>query len=177
MSSFQAALTVVIGLILVASPMLWWVFYRMDAHPAPPHVPREPLKTLLAADVQRIETALGVSLPKDYAHFLQSDRSDEIDNTTVIDDADLIIELTQEYRQGAYGVAPPWPEHFVYVGDEADACPYALNCMSGELIHFHKGSITSQPIARFGSFSEFLAAARGMRPNNSFKPKPLRGSA
>lgn len=66
--------------------------------------------------------------------------------------ADLVIACTMAYRAGAYGLAT-WPTHFVYIGDEADACPYALDCIAGGLASLHRGDVTARPIARFKSES------------------------
>jgi len=154
MSSLQAALAVAFGLVALAGPPLWWLFFR-EGHAAVEQGNEEPVLRMSEQDVRRIEASLQVTLPPAYASFLQ-ERGELPDNTTVLDMADLIITCTMEYRAGAYGL-PPWPAHFVYVGDEADACPYALDCINGGLTHLHKGNYTARPIARFDSFEAFLA--------------------
>jgi len=159
MTSLQAALVVAFGFVALAGPALWWIFYR-DGYTAPAgQVNEVSILRMSEHDVRRMEAALQVALPWAYASFLQ-ERGELPDNTTVLDMADIVIACTMEYRAGAYGL-PPWPAHLVYVGDEADACPYALDCNTGGVIHLHKGDVTTRPIARFDSFNAFLEIKAG----------------
>lgn len=157
MSSLQAAITVALGLVVIAGPMLWWVFYR-DGYDgaASAKLTEDPVLRMSVQEISRVEAELQLTLPAAYADFLRT-RGDYPDNTTVLDTADLIIGCTTEYRHGIYG-APPWPWHLVCIGDEADACPYALDCLSGEIVQTHKGNTTARPIARFADFTAFLEA-------------------
>jgi hypothetical protein len=109
-----------------------------------------------ASDLARIESALGVTLPADYRAFLQRPRTDDdaVDETSVFADADTIIAATRDYRAGFAGL-PPWPHHLVYVGDESDACPYAIDCVSGKLIRTDKGAFGNAPLAEYASFAAF----------------------
>jgi hypothetical protein len=157
MSSLQALL--VVGIIApIAALTIWWLFFRMDSSPAP-EVPDEPIERLSADDVQMIETTLGVTLPADYALFLQADRPGPIDNTTVRDDPELIIGFTQDYRRDS-----GWPPHFIWVGDEADGCPYTLDCMTGAIFRLEKGNVKKM-WDRFPSFSEFVQAQSTIKAN------------
>jgi hypothetical protein len=107
--------------------------------------------------IARIETELGVRPPDAYRDFLVSTHDfDLIDDTTVADDPQVVVEATQTYRKGFAGL-PPWPAHYLYIGDEADACPYVLDCETGELFRSHKGTL-SEPLERFADFSGFFAA-------------------
>lgn len=155
LSSFQAAATVIGLLVGLGGPALWWVFYRMDTKPQ--QVQGEPLPTgaMTPTEIRRVETALGVSLPDAYSRFLSSGDS-SIDGESVLRTLELIVDATMMYRNGELGI-PAWPRHFVCVGDEADACPYALDCRTGEIIHTHKGYLEKKPTARFPTFDEFLA--------------------
>lgn len=154
MSSLNAALLVIGILICVGGPLLWWVFFRMDEHPTPPA--GEPLLTgpIAEPDLLRIESSLGVKLPEAYRKYLGSPRTQDIDEESIFGDADLIISATQEYREG-FGGNPPWPGKWVYVGDEADACPYAIDVESGEVIQTDHGNPERKPLENFASFREF----------------------
>ncbi len=108
-------------------------------------------------DIQRIEAALAVSLPNGYRDFLLlSVPPDLPDETTVIRDAGVIIEATLSYRTGFEGL-PAWPDHWVYVGDEADACPYVIDCLSGKVIRTDKGNLHRPPLSEHIDFKSFVA--------------------
>lgn len=136
----------------IAALILWRVFVRQDA-PVPESVP-EPIHPMSAADILAIETALGVTLPADYARFVQTGRPEGIDDTSVRDCPDLIIDATREYRESSQ-----WPVHLVWIGDEADACPRVLDCLSGEVFRVEKGNLR-KAWDRHASFSAFVAAMR-----------------
>lgn len=146
-----------LAVLLIAVPIaalaLWWLCFRqggddgtLDSTPLD-----EPIKLLSVDDVQAIERALGVTLPSDYAAFLQKDRPGHVDSTTVRDDPELIIGFTQDYRS-----SNGWPTHFVWVGDEADGCPYTLDCETGEIFRLQKGNL-GKAWDRHRSFSEFVS--------------------
>lgn len=112
------------------------------------------------SDIVKIESTLGVTLPHGYRSFLLVDRiTNEIDDTTVATDADVIIQATQTYRAGFAGLAS-WPENLIYVGDEADACPYVIDCCNGNVRRVDKGNLTRPPLERFVSFDAFLEQYR-----------------
>ncbi|MEQ1513359.1 MAG: SMI1/KNR4 family protein [Lysobacteraceae bacterium] len=107
-------------------------------------------------DIARIESTLGVTLPKDYRGFLSSERDDDrIDETSVLDDSDAIIDLTRTYRKGFEGLQP-WPERYVYAGDEADACPYLVDCDTGAFCRTDKGDLSRDMLERYPGFSAFV---------------------
>lgn len=115
-------------------------------------------------DIARIESALGVTLPEDYRGFLLSERRvDRIDETSVLDTPDAIVDLTQTYRKGFEGLQP-WPQRYVYAGDEADACPYLVDCETGEFCRSDKGNLSRAMLERYTSFSAFLEK-RTSRPS------------
>ena len=150
LSSLHAALLVIGIFTPVAALIIWLQFFRENS--GPDHmVPDEPINLLSASDVQEIEATLGVALPTDYALFLQASRPEQIDNTTVRDDPDLIIGFTQDYRKRS-----GWPPNYVWVGDEADGCPYTLDCVTGEVFRLQKGNM-QKSWDRHPSFSEFVA--------------------
>ena len=134
---------------LIATLIVGALFLRGSDDPRP-IVPDEPVNRLSAADVQMIEAALGVTLPADYASFLQADRPGQIDNTTVRDDPELIIGFTRDYRDSS-----GWPSHFIWVGDESDGCPYTLDTLTGEIFRLEKGN-PAKAWDRHPSFSGFV---------------------
>jgi hypothetical protein len=107
------------------------------------------------SEIKNIETSLGVFLPESYRSFLKVERvTDNIDDTTVLADAAIIIESTQEYRNGYFSLKP-WPNDLVYVGNEADACPYAIDCTTGKFIRTNNGNLVEKPLAVYESFEVF----------------------
>lgn len=136
---------------LVAALILWRVSARKGSAPGA-SIPAPPINLLSAGDIASIETALGVTLPTDYASFLQTMRPEAIDETSVRDDAELIIEFTREYRGSSQ-----WPAHLVWIGDEADGSPRVLDCSSGEVFRVEKGNLR-KTWDRHPSFSAFVAA-------------------
>ncbi|WP_105103722.1 SMI1/KNR4 family protein [Microbulbifer pacificus] len=108
-------------------------------------------------DIQLIEERLGVDLPSEYVDFLLSDRDlDVIDDVTLIDDASLIVTSTMAYRNGSWN--QQWPKNLVYVGDEADACPFVLNCVTGNLSRLDHGSLDRKALETYASMQDFITA-------------------
>jgi hypothetical protein len=46
----------------------------------------------------------------------------------------------------------------VYPGDEADACPWVLDCLSGAVAQVEKGSLAMRPMSRHADFAAFIAS-------------------
>lgn len=118
-------------------------------------------------DIVKIETVLGLTLPADYRdHLAKNDLDEEehgiLDDVTALRDADAIIEATQQYRAGFSGL-PPWPPNWLYMGDESDACPYALDCLDGRLLRLDKGHPKRPPLEEFASFAAFFERCRQSR--------------
>ncbi len=155
-SSLEAAIVVGGSLLLIGGPALWWVFNRMDAPPKPPEGDPLPAGPMRSSDIRKIEVDLGVTLPDCYKMFLSSESPEEVDGTSVMRDASLIISATTDYRTGKFS-APCWPAHFVYIGDEDDACPYALDCNTGEVVETDHGNLKKTPIAKYASFELFIS--------------------
>lgn len=109
-------------------------------------------RLLAAADVDRIERTLDVSLPQEYRKALLEARPAHVDQTSLLDDADQIIGWTKDYRNGFAGLAK-WPADYVYIGDEADACPYVISCKTGEILKLDRGNIDTKPIRSFQTLS------------------------
>ncbi|MCW1926558.1 SMI1/KNR4 family protein [Luteolibacter arcticus] len=113
-----------------------------------------------ADDIVRIERELAVELPADLRRFLAGTRDDfDPDEVAVLDDAEAMIERTLEYRRGFAGM-PPWPESWVYLGDEADACPYCLDCATGRVAQLHKGDAGQEPLGQHESFAAYRQNTR-----------------
>jgi hypothetical protein len=155
-SHYAALLT--IGLIAIfAAPIIYYIFWvDGSAVPKPDPSAWGPIDPMSEEDIEKIEFTLQVKLPADYAEFLRAGRSqDVIDSETVSCSVSRIIEATTSYRQGLYGLQP-WPASYIYVGDEADACPYVLDCESGRFFQTHKGNLKTNPLSSYASFSEFV---------------------
>jgi hypothetical protein len=67
----------------------------------------------------------------------------------------LIIQRTLEQRSGYEG-APAWPSQFVVIGDEDDACPYALDCSTGRIIQTDHGNLKKTPLLEFTGITELV---------------------
>jgi hypothetical protein len=104
-----------------------------------------------AEDVATMERLLCVTLPADYkkamVDFPWPDYAGGTD-LSLFDDASLNIKRTFEYRAGYMG-APPWPADFVHVGDDDDACPYALCCRDGTIVKTDHGNLTKKPLVTY----------------------------
>src|SRR5689334_7515982 len=104
-----------------------------------------------------MEQQLQVTLPTAYKQLLMDFPWTEFAGGTrfsLWDDAALNIKRTLEYRQG-YDDAPPWPPDYVHIGDDNDACPYALCCSDGTIVKTAYGKLTF-PLATFGNLDEFV---------------------
>src|SRR5687768_4250113 len=82
------------------------------------------------ADLNHIEQALEVRLPGSYRSVMLALPSGRYGGYSLHEDASMIVERTKEQRAG-YAGGQPWPLQYLYIGDEDDACPYALDCESG----------------------------------------------
>ena len=105
-----------------------------------------------------MEEQLHVTLPSGYRQVLLAFPWPEFAGGTEFslwDDAALNVERTLEYREG-YGGAPPWPSDYVHIGDEDDACPYALHCGDGTVIQTDHGNLTTRPLAAYASMESFV---------------------
>lgn len=105
-----------------------------------------------------MEEKLQVTLPTTYKQTVTSFPWPEFAGGTEFslwDDAALNVERTLEYRDG-YGGAPPWPSDYVHIGDDDDACPYALRCSDGTIVKTDHGNLTARPLAKFASVEEFV---------------------
>lgn len=159
MSASAALALTLFFFLLFAVPVFYVVFYRsrgqISNHIEGGEVTRASVMEPL--EIELIEKELGVVLPDEYAEFLQSERPECIDSTAVIDHAQTIIEMTLEYRRGLDDL-PLWPDSYVYVGDESDACPYVIDCSSGRVMKLDKGDFGKLPISEFESFSNFVSS-------------------
>lgn len=158
MIDWQAAAVVIGGIALIGGPALWWVFFRMDGSPEVAPAMPEPVRRLSDEDIASIERELDVTLPASYKRFLteREEGSDvAIDAESVRDDARTVIDVTLQYRAGFAGL-PAWPAAWVYVGEEADACPHAVDCESGVCLRVDKGNPLREPLERHADFDAFL---------------------
>ena len=109
-------------------------------------------------DLTTMEQQLGVILPDRYKQIMLSYPWPKFASTTdfsLWDDAALNIERTFEYRAG-YGGAPPWPLDYIRIGDDDDACPYALQCSDGAIIKTDHGNLTKRPLEEFATVDAFV---------------------
>ncbi|MEL7536989.1 MAG: SMI1/KNR4 family protein [Pseudomonadota bacterium] len=147
---------------LLTGLAVYWVVFRDGSSTIPVNQSRDGTNipaSVSEADIVEIERELGVALPADYRAFLSSIRDASIDETEVLDSAEAIVDATKLYRSGL-GRLPNWPAELVYIGDQADACPYALNCNSGEVARLDKGNIGHAPLDRYASFTDLIAYLR-----------------
>ena len=85
---------------------------------------------MTSEDLDRIESALGITLPASYRRRVSPfPIPAAADNTDLglWDDADRLIAYNRELRRGAPGGVPPWPSHFFAIGDPGDGSPFALD--------------------------------------------------
>jgi hypothetical protein len=114
------------------------------------------------ADLNQIEQGLGVRLPESYRSVMLALPSGRYGGYSLHEDASMIVERTKEQRAG-YAGGQPWPLQYLYIGDEDDACPYALDCESGSVTYTDHGNLT-EPLAHFASVSDFVESLeRGLR--------------
>lgn len=144
---------------LVAGFILWVKVASRGPLPVPPpHVPVDPMTS---EQIDSIETALDVKLPQALRDFLGRTREEnDPDEVMVLPWPEAIIGFTLDFRKGFVEEMMPWPARFVYLGDQADACAYALDCESGEILHTHKGYLENKLLERYASFEDWLAASR-----------------
>ena len=112
--------------------------------------------------LRTIEASLGINLPASYKNVMAAFPWPTFQGSTEVslwDDPTPIVEQTLEYRSG-FGGAPPWPAEFVVIGDEEDACPYALNCTSGRIIQTDHGDLKKTPLREFDDITELVAELR-----------------
>lgn len=155
MPPLQAALLVIGLLALVGGPLLYWIFFKMDNDSLPESVldQNELPSSLLASDIKQIEARLGITLPLAYSNFLKARHNHPlIDDTTIMCDINSIVEDTLMWRHERNS----WPNRWLCIGDEADACPYALDCENGRLIRTDKGNPTAPPLDEYENFEAFL---------------------
>lgn len=115
-----------------------------------------------AKDISKIETALGVSLPQSYKSAMCPFLWPAYEGTTdasLWDDANAIVEETLAQRKG-FGGAPPWPKNLIVIGDENDACPYALDCDTGRVIYTDHNRLEEEPLDEFSDLSKLIEQVR-----------------
>jgi hypothetical protein len=113
-----------------------------------------------AEEIVRIERTLEVELPGALRTFLVEQRDEfDPDDVSVVDDPDAIIDMTKEYRSGFVGLEP-WPKTWVYLGDESDACPYYIDCTTGQVARLHKGDVQQKPLDSYPTFVAFREETR-----------------
>jgi hypothetical protein len=115
-----------------------------------------------------MEQQLHVTLPTAYKQVVTTFPWPEFAGGTEFslwDDAALNVERTLEYREG-YGGAPPWPLDYIHIGDDDDACPYALRCSDGTVVKTDHGNLTARPLARFASMETFVRELQEVLDND-----------
>jgi hypothetical protein len=104
--------------------------------------------------VARIELELGVRLPAEYVRLVSQRSLEQLANLGLFDSA-TVIARTREQRNG-FGGAPMWPDTIISIGDQEDACPYALDCICGGVTQTDHGNLDEEPLARYTSVVELL---------------------
>ncbi|MCX2831464.1 SMI1/KNR4 family protein [Microbulbifer thermotolerans] len=156
MSSFCAFIITIFSFLIFFAPVFYFIFIRSDDR-TDVSLAREEggVNSFDDFQVEYVQKELDVKLPKEYVDFVKIDRPFFIDSTALIDDAFVIIELTKRYRLGEDGL-PKWPNSYVYIGDEADACPYVIDCQSNKVFKLDKGNVDRPPLLEFDSFQKFI---------------------
>jgi hypothetical protein len=96
------------------------------------------------ADLNRLESALGLTLPGSYRQFMRADPRWLLDKQPawakpvteweLADDPDCVIAFNQHVRQakpGVYFDDGPWPHHYFVIGSEARQNWCFLNLAEG----------------------------------------------
>ena len=157
LSATLAATIVLIPMLFVCFGV-WWAFFRDDGTSQSVPIPSSEAEPISSDELNRIEAELQVSLPAEYRTYVGSKRQTTRDCYSILDSADSIIEATRTYRAGLEDL-PRWPKSYLYVGDEADACPYALDTATGSVSRLDKGDISRSPLERYQSFLDFLSGS------------------
>ena len=118
-----------------------------------------------SSDIAAIEESLEVKLPESYRSLMCGPDSPRLSDAGLFDEFALIVERTKEQRQG-YGGAPGWPDHLVYVGDQEDACPYALDVQTGLIVQTDHGNLSEEPLAHYASIHELAAELLAAEPES-----------
>jgi hypothetical protein len=159
-SSLEAAIVVGGAFVVIVTPILWWIFKHDGYDARDSEESKRFCSRMNKEDITNIETSLNVKLDSGLIKFLTSPREvNNPDETAVSDDANFIIEATLEHRKG-FASLKPWPVNYIYLGDEADACPYVYDSQEKKVFQLHKGNIERPPLKKFGSFRDFLSSYR-----------------
>jgi hypothetical protein len=98
---------------------------------------------VIDADLDRIESALGLKLPAFYRRFMMSypkslvERQPDwcdVEKWELADDPDRVIEFNRRVRgaaPGTYFADRPWPLHYFVIGSEQNQNWYFLNLEEG----------------------------------------------
>jgi hypothetical protein len=119
-------------------------------------------------NLKMMEVRLHVTPPSDYKGVLLAYPWPEFaggSEFSLWDDAVLNVERTLEYRNG-YGGAPAWPSDYVHIGDDDDACPYAMSCSDGTIVKTDHGNLTARPLSRYGSVETLVRELDEAMHNN-----------
>ncbi|MCM5547161.1 nucleotidyltransferase family protein, partial [Xanthomonas hortorum] len=89
-------------------------------------------------------------------------------------DLDVAIDIVPE-ATCKYGIVAFWFDHHTRLEKQLQQCVGSVKVQL-EMYHRYHGSIVYRAINSAG-ISPVYRRSAGQRPNNSFKPKPLRGAA
>ncbi len=84
---------------------------------------------MIQADIEKIESRLGVELPAEYRDFVinyPADLDEDIRAHDIYADADAVIEATEELRKGD-NPDLKWPKHYVIIGDSGSGDYYYIH--------------------------------------------------
>lgn len=102
-----------------------------------------------------IASELGVAVPDRYAALLREYPLSREDCALIRSPAE-IIDLTKQQRAG-FGGAPPWPEVWLYIGDDDDACPTALNVATGRVLKTDHGNLEREELDAWDTLEDYVA--------------------
>jgi len=106
--------------------------------------------------ITRIESALAIRLPDAYRQMMLSGKIERLGDCGLFTDPEVIIERTREHRAG-YAGAPKWSDGVVYIGDQEDACGFALDCKTGVVVQSDHGNLVEAPMARYETIDALVA--------------------
>jgi hypothetical protein len=126
------------------------------------------------SQLDRIESALGIALPAEYRELFEDFtlHPDRVMRCEALwERPDMIIDITNTYRQGLHG-SPPWPDTYLFIGGENNSHPFVIDVASdgAEVIQLDYGD-PNRVIGRFGSVKKWNQSYKADVGMDSIKSK------